>query len=247
MAVRISCTFVIGIVSFLLTILGCAGLPPKHEYTLAPGQGHHPGLAKAMIVPINESAAVPAGLDVADDRLEELLDAYLQSKGISVERPATRDYRRASKIAVKRARADAMSGESGTASETVGFEQIVPHLLEELEVEADLVIVPNVAMRGGNYSGGRSVKWDGVRRMETGAFNVIMTGEGLPVASIFVVVYGSDGTRVFSGYGDLDTIFEVSMSQRKYVLREDRLTREKYLQEGICVAFYPFYGEEERC
>jgi hypothetical protein len=83
--------------------------------------------------------------------------------------------------------------------------------------------------------------------METGAFNVIMTGEGLPVASIFVVVYGSDGTRVFSGYGDLDTIFEVSMSQRKYVLREDRLTREKYLQEGICVAFYPFYGEEERC
>jgi len=236
----------VGIISIFLAPFGCHGRALQHEFTLAPGQGHHVDHATAMLVPINESADVPVGLDVADDQLEDLLDEYVSEKGISIERPEEYEYRRAARIAVRRATQDAMSGESGTVSKTVGFEQIVPFMLDELGSEADLVIVPNLAMRTGIYNGGRGIRWDGVRRRETGSMLLNMSGPS-PVASIFVVVYAKDGTRLFSGYGGLDTVFEVSLRQKKFVLREDRLTNVRYLKEGVCVAFYPYFGEDERC
>jgi hypothetical protein len=244
--VRESFALGFGIAIALLVSSACAGSGPKHEYTLTPGQGYHPGFTKVLIVPINETADVPAGLDVANDRVEQLLDDYLQLRGVSIERPQVQKYRRAAKAATRLAKADANARESGTVSEALVFGDTIPQLVEYLEVEADLVIVPNLVMRTGQATGGRTYKWDGVRRYETGNVHLDMTGD-FPVASLFVVVYKSDGSRVFSGYGGLDTVFEVSLQRHGMFLREDLLENERHLKQGICIAFYPYFGEQERC
>jgi hypothetical protein len=236
----------LAILAVSLALIGCRGLAPKHEYVLTPGSAHHAGIASAMVVPINETADVPVGLEIADRRIEEALDDYLRSKGISVERPEIRAYRRAARRATKRARSESMSGQSGRVSEDVSYEDIVPMILDELGVDADIVIVPNLVIRNGEAKGGRSYQWDGVRRYETGNVRILMTGN-FAVASFFVVAHGQDGSRVFSGYGGLDTIFEVSLRRQNMSIREDLFQNEKFLREGICVAFYPYFGEDERC
>jgi hypothetical protein len=73
-----------------------------------------------------------------------------------------------------------------------------------------------------------------------------MTGNE-SVASIFVVVYQRDGTRVFSGYGGLDLLFFPNIRESKYELIPDRLQNLEHIREGICVAFYPYFGREETC
>ncbi len=238
---RSSYALTVGIVSIMLASFGCAGFSPKHESTLAPGLGHYPGPAKVMMVPINETTEVPAGLEVADDRLESLLDDDLRSKGISIERSETVVYRRASRVATKRARLDASSRETGTVSEALHYGDPISRLLEELDVDADIVIVPNVVMRSGDATGGRSCKWDDVRRYETGNVHLDITGR-FPVASLCVVVYKNDGSRVFSGYGGLDTVFEISVGRRGMFLRDDLLENERHLKQGICIAKFSKYA-----
>jgi len=136
-----------------------------------------------------------------------------------------------------------MSGGSGSVSQDIEFNDLVPHLVRELESDAKLIVLPNVVMRSGEYVGGRLVRWDGVKRRE----KIRMISGTTSVASLYVMIYERDGTRLFSAYGGLDLLFGASLQVKKYELREDRLQDEENLREGVCISFHPFFGEEQQC
>jgi hypothetical protein len=72
-------------------------------------------------------------------------------------------------------------------------------------------------------------------------------GGGISAASLWVAIHDGDGERVFTGFGGLDLLFRVDMQTKRFALMDDRLEDINHLAEGICVAFHPFFGEDESC
>jgi hypothetical protein len=235
------------VVGFELLLIGCVSLAPEHEYELSPGRGFNPGMKSVLVLPINETVEIPAGLDKGEREVFALLVSSLEAEGLQVQALDAPEYQRALAPAARAAEQETFSVHSGSVSESVGFHQILPRLLSELGVEPDLVVVPNMVMRVAEASGGRSARWDGVQRRKPGAKpRWKFTGtEG--AASLWVVIYARDGTRIFSGYGGLDLLFEVNLSEKRMQLWEDRLEDMDQLREGVCVALHPFFGEDRSC
>lgn len=241
------------LVAFLFSLAflsACASGPRlkhKHEFSLSPGQEHHAGLVRALLIPIDATNDKPVrGLDVENARINATIVRHLESKGITVEQVDGRKFQELSDAALRKVRAQRKSGASGVVSANVEFGEIVPELLGELEKSPDLVIAPNLAMRAANYQGSRTIVWDGVRRRET-VYGWSMSGSGIPVASLHVSVFTKDGTRVFSGFGGFEPVFRIDTVQQKYIQREDLFQDERNLKEGTCIAFYPYFGMDEYC
>lgn len=223
-------------------------LKHKHEFTLSPGQEHHAGLVRALLIPIDATNDKPVrGLDVENPRINAMIVRHLESKGITVERVDGRKFQELSNSAVRKVRAQRKSGASGVVSADVEFGDIVPELLAGLGNSADLVIAPNLAMRTATYRGSSTIVWDGVKRRETGANNLNWGDFETQAASLHVTVYTKDGTRVFSGFGGLEQVFRLDRQKEKYSQREDLFQDERNLKEGICIAFYPYFGMDEYC
>ena len=235
----------------LVAILGCASdgtprLSIQHEHTLVPGQGHHPGIESGLLLPINATVERVNGLGAGDAEIMSLLTEYLQGQGIALRILGDREYRRAMDIAARKARKRILSGESGVASKNLDFSDVLPDLLRELEADPQIVILPNIVQRPGRYSGGLTVRWDGVRRRERGSRGGGMTG-ATGAASLLTMIYTPNGKRVFMAYGGLDLIFELDMTAKKYVLREDLFEDRDHLEEGVCVSLHPYFGDEVDC
>jgi len=221
---------------------GSKRLGIKHEHTLKPGKAHHPGITRAIIFPMNATVQRATGLDGGDDDLIRLTVDYLESKGVSSTILDAREYNRANGIAVRKARKKMLSGESGVASDKLRFEDIVPEILAELDSDAQIAVLPNVMMRPAEYSGGKSVRWDGVRRRERGTRGGGMSGT-TSAGTLFTIILDAKGDQIFSAYGGLDLIYELDMSKKKYVTREDLFEDLENLAEGICVSLHPYFGD----
>lgn len=228
-----------------LIFVGCAA-PILHDYELSPGQSFSPSRNRALLIPINETEAVPDGLEVGEDKVFEQLKSYLESKGLSIETTNTYDYRSAANSASQSVHDEMLSATSGSISEAIDYSHIVPGLLANLGSDADLLILANMVIRVGESRGGRTTYWDGVKRRLAVPNRMRMTGTE-SVASIFVTVYHRDGTKAFSGYGGLDLLFAPNLREERYELIPDRLQNVEHIREGICVAFYPYFGREETC
>ena len=162
-----------------------------HEYKLAPGDEFRPDMQTAIVLPMNALVERPTGLDVADAALMGMIVGQLEERGVEVTRIGDAEFDRGQSRAASAARKRMMSGTTGTVSTEVSSEQFMAELLPALEREADLIVVPGVVMRTGSYSGGKSVRWDGVKRRERIRGGGRMTGGGsLPVASMVVMVHG---------------------------------------------------------
>ncbi len=228
-------------------LLGCVSGPRiRHEHTLVPGKAHHPGIERALVIPINALIERPTGLDVADDRLGSIIVRQLEAHGLQVEQTSRTAFRRAEAAAAKRVHARLLSGEPGSTSREVELADVIPELLGELGSSAQIVVFPNIVVRGADYSGGQTVRWDGVRRRERGTRGGGMTGT-TSAASLFTSIHSADGLEVFSGYGGLDLIYQLNMSERKYELRPDLFEDEKNLAEGVCISFHPYFGDDVDC
>jgi hypothetical protein len=101
-------------------------------------------------------------------------------------------------------------------------------------------------MRTAEYKGTRTIFWDGVTRREN-VHDSTMSGRGLPAASLYVSVYTKDGDQVYSGYGGIEQIFRLDKTGRKYEEREDLFEDPRNIKEGVCIAFYPWFGMQEFC
>ena len=228
-----------------LLAIGCA-TPIHHDYELSPGQAFSESRSRALLLPINETEDVPDGLDAGEENVFEQLKSYLESKGLSIETTNTYDYRSAANNASESVHNERLSAETSSISGEIEYSSIVPGLLDNLESDADILILANLVIRSGESKGGRTTRWDGVKRRIAVGARTRMTGNE-SVASIFVVVYQRNGTRVFSGYGGLDLLFAPNIRELKYELIPDRLQNLEHIREGICVAFYPYFGREETC
>ncbi|MFK7897056.1 MAG: hypothetical protein AB8G23_14520 [Myxococcota bacterium] len=233
------------LIAMTALLSGCASSGPVHEHTLTPGRGFSPAIKTAAIVPLNLTVEVPQGADVANSTLYEYLSEYVDSKGLRPESVNATSFRAAIDIATNKARAEMMNTTSGKTSATLDFSMLVPHILRELESEADVLIVPNTVIRTGEYNGGKMLRWDGVKRRERSALDSIRGSS--PAASIHTMIFDRQGEMLFSGFGGLDLLFRTDLQKRKNVLIEDRLQDEGNLRQGICIALYPFFGPEERC
>ncbi|MBY0401356.1 hypothetical protein K2X89_13740 [Myxococcota bacterium] len=232
------------------SFIACGGGPRvryRHEYNLAPGQQHHAGLAKALLVPLDYTNTEPVkGLNVSNDRIAALIVAHLESKGIQVERVDPARFRAIADQALRDVQAERKAGVSGVVSARIEFGDVVPRVLEKLETKPDLVVSGNVVMRTGEWNGGRTLVWDGVRRRDRTAGSMSWTGQS-SAASLEIAVYAQDGKRLFSGYGGLDHVFQFNLQKKIMEIRENLLQDEENLAEGICVAFYPYFGMDEHC
>lgn len=247
---RLPGTTLLLIAALASSIFACASGPRirhQHEYTLAPGREHQPALGRALLLPIGWTDPEPVkGLDRANDRIAALIAAHLSAKGIEVERANPHDLRRVEQAARRAVAELRKSGAASVVAAEIGFGDVVPEILKGLDSKADLVIAADVVMRGASYQGTRTIVWDGVRRRET-VNDATMSGSNLPAASVRGQVFAKSGERVFMGYGGLEPVFRIDPVQTKYVLREDFLEDERNLKEGICIAFYPYFGVEEFC
>jgi hypothetical protein len=229
----------------ILLISGCAQ-QIRHQYELSPGHTFTGNASQALLVPINETETTPDGLEVGEKRVFEQLKSYLNSKGVAVETVDRYTYRLAANRAAESTQNEMLSADASSVSAQIDYGSIVPALLANLESDAELLIVSNMVVRVGESKGGRTVSWDGVKRRIDLPARWRMEGTET-VSSIFVSVYHRDGTQVFLGYGGLDLLFAPNIREEKYELIPDRLQDTSHISEGICVAFYPYFGPEETC
>jgi hypothetical protein len=228
-----------------LLAIGCA-TPIHHEYELSPGQVFSGSLSRALLLPINEVESVPDGLEVGEENVFAQLKSHLESKGLSIKTTNTYDYRAAANKATESVYNEMLSANTSSISGEIEYSSIIPGLLANLGSDADLLIIANMVIRTGESSGGRTVHWDGVNRRIRVPARWRMTGTE-SVASIFVTVYHRDGKRVFSGYGGLDLLFAPNIREERFELIPDRLQNLQHIREGVCVAFYPYFGRDENC
>jgi len=228
-----------------LLLAGCA-TSIHHDFELSPGQAFSKSQSRALLLPINEIEAVPDGLEVGEENVFEQLKSYLASKGLSIETTNTYDYRLAANSATESVHNERLSAKSNSISGEIEYSSIVPGLLANLDSNADLLILANMVIRTGESTGGRTTQWDGVKRRIAVPARMRMTGTE-SVASIFVSVYQRNGKRVFSGYGGLDLLFAPNIREERYELIPDRLQNIEHIREGVCIAFYPYFGKDEVC
>jgi hypothetical protein len=236
-----SCT----IVGLGLLALACS-MPIHHDYDMSPDQAFNGSATHALLIPINETETVPDGLEVGEKNVFSELKAYLESKGLSVETTTPYAYRLAANKATEDAQNRMQTVATSSISGEISYSSIVPGLLAHLQSNADLLIVSNMVIRTGRSDKGRTTAWDGVKRRIDVPSRWKFTGSE-PVASVFVSVYEKNGTNVFSGYGGLDLLFAPNIREEKYELIPDRLQNIDDIREGVCVAFYPYFGTEESC
>jgi hypothetical protein len=204
-------------------------------------------MKSALVLPINQTLEVTPGLEKGEREVFDLLVSSLEAEGLRAQTLDPLAYRRALALASRAAEQEMLSASSGSVSESADFARVLPHLLSELGAEVDLVVVPNMVLRSAEATGGRSARWDGVQRRKPGVGPRWRFTGTEPAASLWVVIYASDGTRLFSGFGGLDLLFAVDIREEKMVLMEDRLEDVEHLREGVCVALHPFFGEDASC
>lgn len=217
----------------------------KHEYALAQGGGHDGAPARALLLPIDVLNERPVqGIDFANDRIASIIASHLESHGIRVERVDPIRFKRVADDARQAVARQRLADVGPTVPEN-RFGDLVPAILEDLGRSPDLVVTPNLVVRKGRYKGKRIIAWDGVKRRE--AVNSSHMRGVVPVVSIEIAVHDEDGTQRFSGFGGLEPLFRVDLSQTKYVQREDLFADERNLREGVCIALYPYFGTDEDC
>ena len=230
-------------IALLSTLVLCAcAMSPKHEYELLPGRAHRPELQTALLVRINTTDPPLEGLEKGEEEIFGLIQTYLEQRGLRLKVAEGTAHQEAANAAVRKARDAARSGQSGSVARELRYADLVPHIVEQLAAEADLVIVPNMVLSAASFQG-NVLRWDGVRRRNPGVGALRMSGNS-NAASLHVAIYEADGTRVFAGYGGLDVIWGIDIGKRKMELIPDRLENTNNLRQGVCVAFHPYFGDE---
>ena len=236
-----------GVLLLALAFVATAcSLPPKHEYEIAPGHAYSSSFETVLLLPINEMATLPKGLEKGDEAVFRLIRDYLQAQGLEVQTPEISKFRSTMRAAQNTARIDSMSSADKVLAE-VALADLIPQIAEDLAPNADLIVMPNMAIRVGARKG-MSLRWDGVRRVEPVTERVEWSEESTSsAASLHVAIFEADGTYVFSGYGGLDVLWLINVRSSSAELIEARLEDEAHLREGVCVAFYPYFGAGQSC
>ena len=138
-----------GVLLLALAFVATAcSLPPKHEYEIAPGHAYSSSFETVLLLPINEMATLPKGLEKGDEAVFRLIRDYLQAQGLEVQTPEISKFRSTMRAAQNTARIDSMSSADKVLAE-VALADLIPQIAEDLAPNADLIVMPNMAIRTG--------------------------------------------------------------------------------------------------
>ena len=221
-------------------------MPPKHEYELAPGQAFSSDIETVLLIPINETERIPSYLEKGQEDVLRLIREHLQAQGLTVETLEAEKFQSAVTAARRRARRNSMSLSEDYVRTDMTLSGLIPGIIENLISSADLVVVPNMVLRDGEGIGG-SVRWDGVRRRVPSTRGGATLSGTFQAASLRLEIFKASGANVFGGYGGLDVLWSINYRNSRMELMNDRMEDEANLREGVCVAFYPYFGADKTC
>lgn len=177
------------------------------------------------------------------------LTAYLEARGLEVERLDLGEGRRRWERAVVEAK-----GHGPEEDATTFFARALAQ-----ERSFDVLMMPSVVLHSVQVTD-NSGTWDGVRRRvdvvgkpsmgpagstDTFTKGVAYGGVSGPImaSSLHVVVLSAQGQRVFEGRGGLEFVQEIDLSQvwrSELPLRRDAFQDREVLREGVEVALAPY-------
>ena len=201
-----------------------------------------------VVLPVNLTVKAPPEFSPVLDDIFGAIAGYIRDRGDTLEtfsRKETTARWAASIIEVRKS--EALEDNFDTAMRV-----FVTDLAKTRSFDA--VISPSLVYRATKVRD-RRVKWDGVFRKVkvvnlsdeaknkglARALNVVIDG-----VSLHVMVFDSEGDRIFEKYGGLDLVHDVDMTGAEFtmspglLLKEDLLKDSDHLGEGIKVAFDPY-------
>jgi hypothetical protein len=184
------------------------------------------------VTPLNLVVPMPAEFVAVSGRLRRQIRIDLEARGrmVSMLEEETADQLWAG----ARAYAEAQGADGP------GFERAARIFAQGAaeESDADAVLIPALVYRSTRQRYG-NVRWDGVIRSVAGP---LQSFEGLVGASLHVLVYAADGERLYEGFGGLEVTHVFVEEKQQLDVRDDLLTEQKYIREGVAVALDPFLG-----
>ncbi|HKA14433.1 MAG TPA: hypothetical protein VKH41_05410 [Myxococcota bacterium] len=215
---------------------GCAA-PRNHLYQKSGAE-----FQRAVVLPLNLVAAMPA--ELADDahRVDEALLGYLAEHGKAIESIGYKDALAAWRESESECR-------SRAAKDCDKFAGVAPIMAQHLRRDHDYqtLIIPYLRFHAAR-TGSSAAKWDGVKR------SVEKTGSGfgpdgparlvrgeVRAVSLKVFAFSAEGEKVFEGIGGLDLVDRLRAPGDGYQdyaveVREDLFGDEHMVREGVELA-----------
>lgn len=208
-----------------------------------------PGPPRRVVVfPLNVVVTLPTDVESGVAAVSEELRAYLEARGLAVDRVELADAREAWLRS-----AQALKAEVGP--DRMSFEGAGRTLARQLrEVkDFDALILPWIAMRSARMQGG-TISWDGVKRKLKVAGSdgrprsswVLGRVRSTVVApSLQLAVFSPQGEKLYEGIGGLDLVHDADLDVSSARIHFEMVPRtpifqdRAYLRQGIAIAVDP--------
>jgi hypothetical protein len=222
---------------------------PLHPYELK--DGVDPAAVQGVyLAPVNATSRIDEELLEAADRVRTEIRAYLEAMGVEEVSGPLYDYREAWRESFRGV--DLAAPEPKRRRHRGRIELPAPpaeamgRLFEALSesAEFDALLVPDLLVRPARLAGTRA-HWDGVQRKQESSRSVPWRGD-TPALSLRVRLFRSDGEMIFEGIGGLDLLFRFDYEKAKAEPVDDILGVPEHIEEGVSIAFHPFFPIEER-
>ena len=238
--------------ALLLIFTACSGTP-TYNPTVFPYEIDDERLAQddiksVVITHINLGGASRRYLQEHQARIDSMVADYLEENGFRVlpSRAFEQKWRTATRIY-----GDVWDPTSGSMNQKAFIQSMVSVRDELMKSEKpDAIIFTDLLEQEVPFSGGLQhiARWHGVARKPTlqGPGDGVSTdfdwSRPAKAASLWVNIYDMELQRVFSSIGGLDMVeaIDTRSSSGRFVRRRSVLESERYLREGIELAFHPF-------
>lgn len=239
-----------------LLLAACAGAPESNP-TVFPYEMRESALAetpikRVVIAHINLGGPSRKYLQSHEERIDKLVEAYLEENGIKVlsQRLFEQQWKRAERIY-----GNPYDPTSGKINKNA-FARILVNVRDELQKRQkfDAIVFTDILEMEVAFSGGLKhiARWHGVSRKPTlqgpgsGVSVDFNWNQLAKVASLWVSIYDTELERLFTSIGGLDTTEAIdTRSGGDFVRRRSILEHRGHLQEGIQLAFHPFIEMED--
>ena len=237
---------------FALALLAACAAAPSYNATVYPFEIDRELLSsteikRVIIATVNLAGPSRSYLEGSVESVDQVVSEYLEDHSYEVvsQRRFQQEWKKAVRIYGNPL--DPTTGRVNQKTFTLVLVSIRDALLENDEVDA--IVFTDLIEKDVAFSGGLKhlARWDGVSRKPslqgpgegvTSGFDWNQSAKG---ASLWVNIYSMDLQRVFSSMGGLDTTqaIDTRSASGAYVRRRNILENEKFIKEGVELAFHP--------
>ena len=235
-----------------LVLLTCCATAPSYNPTVFPFEIDRELLSSAplqrvVIASVSLGGPTRSYLQGAEQRIDEEVADYLRAHAFQVvpQRRFQQEWKRA--VRVYGNPVDPTSGRVNQKTFTLVLVSVRDALLENDAVDA--IVFTDVIEKDIAFSGGlqHTARWDGVARKPSlqgpgqGVSTAFDWNQSAKGTSLWINVYNMDLQRVFSSMGGLDATeaIDTRSSSGAFVRRRNILENEKFITEGVELAFHP--------